>query len=117
MAAVALRGVLRFLAGAEINRAGGFRLECHGRFARSFVGSVAEGLSVAQAAGTPVVSFPGFNSNGDRTGRWIAHKRGRRQEVGFIARQPFPYPILSRGATETPCFYAIKVKDYKTMGF
>jgi hypothetical protein len=54
------------LAGAEVDRAGGFGLigyRCEGG---TLVGAIAEGLVLAVAARAPVVGLAGFDEDGDR---------------------------------------------------
>jgi hypothetical protein len=63
---VAQGALLGVLAGAEVDRAGGFgliRYRCEGG---TLVGAIAERLVLAVAAGTPVVGLAGFDEDRDR---------------------------------------------------
>jgi hypothetical protein len=66
MGSVAQSTLLRVLARAEVDGAVSFGLIGNGREGRTFMRTVAEGLILAMAAGTPVVGLAGFDEDGDR---------------------------------------------------
>jgi hypothetical protein len=64
VAAIAENWIGAVLATAEVDGLGFLGLELHGLEIASRVAAVAEGLSGALAAGTPVIAFAGFNIDG-----------------------------------------------------
>ena len=66
VASIAERALLGVLAGAEVDRAGGFGLERYRREGGTLVGAIAERLVLAVSARAPVVGLAGFDEDGDR---------------------------------------------------
>jgi hypothetical protein len=66
MGAITQRALLGVLAGAEVDRAGGFGLVRHRREGGTLMGTIAERLVLAVSARAPVVGLAGFDEDGDR---------------------------------------------------
>jgi hypothetical protein len=66
MGAITEGAFLGVLAGAEVDRAGGFGLVWNGHESGTLVGAIAERLVLAVSARAPVVGLAGFDEDGDR---------------------------------------------------
>jgi hypothetical protein len=66
VSSVAQGTLLGVLAGAEVDRAGGFGLKRYRREGGTLVGAIAERLVLAVSARAPVVGLAGFDEDGDR---------------------------------------------------
>jgi hypothetical protein len=66
MGAITQRALLGVLAGAEVDRAGGFGLVRHWREGGTLMGTIAERLVLAVSARAPVVGLAGFDEDRDR---------------------------------------------------
>jgi len=66
MGAITQRALLGVLAGAEVDRAGGFGLKRYRREGGTLVGAIAERLVLAVSARAPVVGLASFDEDGNR---------------------------------------------------